>query len=387
MKNVKELVYRFLTDADFFNIYKPIGTEAGGGGQTYIDFQTTFIAVARWETFFSGVAGLTTGRGAKGPKWEFPVQSIGVAPVQPQQILLVYQRRSASVCISSQYLHSRNANRVHAWHPNNGFPKPSNPSDRHQLPRGLAVFLVRTFDNEVWAGWFNPNDPINRCWGNDGARLLLSQMLAAARQPGDAGVLAFSLGQLKLDTSNAQTPLLSGTSAPASTSAKTSAKATMRLAAKNQKVKPRRQFSEQELLDMLFNEDEVEPTTIETKQKTRILKVKQRNQKAVKTLKLLYDNRCQLSGARLTFMKQDGTYYTEAHHLVPLGEGGADDPRNIIIVSPLVHKMLHYASVVGIDLGQINCQPSGEATLKIIINGEEMIITWHSEHAKRVLES
>jgi len=70
-----------------------------------------------------------------------------------------------------------------------------------------------------------------------------------------------------------------------------------------------------------------------------------------------------------------------------LGDGGADDPRNIIIVSPLIHKMLHYASVEGIDLAQIKQLPSGESVLKILINGEEMVITWHAEHAKRVLET
>jgi 5-methylcytosine-specific restriction protein A len=153
---------------------------------------------------------------------------------------------------------------------------------------------------------------------------------------------------------------------------------------KKKVIRPR-EFTEQELLNILFAEDEINPALLQGKQKTVILKVKQRNQKAVKALKQLYGHRCQISGARLTFKKRDGTYYTEAHHLVPLGQGGADDPRNIIIVSPLVHKMLHYAVVDGIDLGQIQQQSSGEGWLKIVVNGEEMMITWHAQHAKRVL--
>lgn len=373
MKDVKDVIYRFLTDAEFFNIYKPPKTEAGGGGQTYIDFKTKFIPVLQWESFFDGVVGLTVGTGAKGPTWTSPVYSVGVSS-QPQQTMLVYQRRSASVCISSQYIHSKKANRVSAWHPSNGFPQPSNPADRQQLPDGLVVFLVRTFDNEVWAGWANVNNPANKGWADTSARLLLSPMFAAARQPGDAGILTFTQGQLHLDTNNAQAPIVGGSSAVIVT-----------IPTKKTKAKKHRVLTEQELLDTLFNEDESDSAAIGGKQKTVILKIRQRNQSAVKALKELYHNRCQISGAQLTFKKQDGKYYSEAHHLVPLGVGGADDPRNIIIVSPLIHKMLHYAFIEGIDLTKIKNQPSGEGTLEILVNGEEMIITWHAEHVKRVL--
>ena len=30
MRRVRAIVYRYLTDADFFNMYKPTGTETGG---------------------------------------------------------------------------------------------------------------------------------------------------------------------------------------------------------------------------------------------------------------------------------------------------------------------------------------------------------------------
>ena len=153
------------------------------------------------------------------------------------------------------------------------------------------------------------------------------------------------------------------------------------------KIKSYKIKTEQEILDTLFNEDEAEDMKVEAKQKTVILKIKQRNQKAVKALKSLYDNRCQISGALLTFKKKDGTYYSEVHHLVPLGEGGADNPQNIIIVSPLIHRMLHFAKVEGIDLSNITSNSKGEGTLKITINDEENVITWHAQHAKRVLDS
>lgn len=319
MKNVKDVVYRFLTDADFFNIYKPPRTEAGGGGQTYIDFQTTHVPVARWQTFFNNVTWLTTGTRAKGPQWTFPIYSIGIPPAPPQQMLVMYQRRTNSVCISSQYIHSRNANRVLAWHPDNGFPRPVDPADRHQLPDGLAVFLVRTFDNEVWAGWFNANDPKQKASRDAGAKLLLNEMLAASRQPGDAGVLGFKTGQLRIETGNSEAPFTAGLTAPSGLPApKPKAKASKKKVA----PKPRRTQTESELLDALFNADEADPNTVGTEEKTLTVKVKKRNQKAVQGLKKLYNNRCQISGSELTFKKQDGVYYTEAHHLVPLGSGG-----------------------------------------------------------------
>jgi 5-methylcytosine-specific restriction enzyme A len=383
MKNVKYIVYRFLTDADFFNIYKPPKTERGGGGQTYIDFQTTFIPVERWHSFFDGVTDLIVGERRQGPEWEFPVHSIGIISTTPQQILVVYQRRSASVCISSQNIYTRNGNRVHAWHPSNGFPVHSNPTDRQQLPDGLAVFLARTYDDEVWAGWFNSNDKIYKGWADDGVRLLLSSMFAAARNPGDAGILDFKEGQIKLDTNNIKTPMVLGSSVNEIIPFKE--KNDSKVAKKALKTIQHHVPTEQELIDTLFNEDEIDSSNVRSKERTVILKIKQRNKKAVKALKQLYNNRCQVSGSRLTFKKQDGTYYSEAHHLVPLGDGGADDPRNIIIVSPLIHKMLHYATVDNIDLTKIKQQPSGESYLNICINGEEMIITWHAEHAKRVL--
>ncbi len=79
------------------------------------------------------------------------------------------------------------------------------------------------------------------------------------------------------------------------------------------------------------------------------------------------------------FKKSDGTPYTEAHHLIPLGEGGADAPHNLVIVSAHIHRMLHYADVSDIDLSKIN-----NNQLDISINGVPYTITWHSEHAKLV---
>jgi 5-methylcytosine-specific restriction protein A len=38
-----------------------------------------------------------------------------------------------------------------------------------------------------------------------------------------------------------------------------------------------------------------------------------------------------------------GGFYTEGHHLIPLGEAGSDDLGNVVILCPLCHKKLHYS--------------------------------------------
>ena len=141
--------------------------------------------------------------------------------------------------------------------------------------------------------------------------------------------------------------------------------------------KPR---SEEEITKSLFDEDNSYASEPEDKLKEVIVKVRIRNAKAVQGLKELYQGRCQISGEQFTFTKKDGALYCEAHHLIPLGNEGADSPYNIIIVSPLIHKMLHYAEVSDIDLSQL----SADNKLITTINGKEYTITWHPEHANFV---
>jgi len=58
-----------------------------------------------------------------------------------------------------------------------------------------------------------------------------------------------------------------------------------------------------------------------------------------------------------------------------LGENGSDAYANAIVVSPLIHRMLHYAVVSEINLNNIvNRQ------LPITINGIAYTITWYPNH-------
>src|SRR5437899_1252472 len=101
MKRIREIVYRFLTTTDFFNMYKPPGTEAGGGGQLYIDFPTSSVPVRLWRHFFHNVRGSNESRGTRGPRWTVPVRSVGIQRDEIER-LVVYQRRPQTICIGNQ---------------------------------------------------------------------------------------------------------------------------------------------------------------------------------------------------------------------------------------------------------------------------------------------
>ena len=405
MKEVKSIVYRYLTDADFFNLYKPTRTETGGGGQLYIDFLTSKIPVGKWQLFFSGVTALSTTTVRNGPQWEFPVWSIGAPRVA--QTLRIYQRRGASICIPNQNINTRSANRVHAWAATNGFPAPPNPGKRKSLPQGLVVFLTRTYENEVWAGWFlNGGSAAGPCQDALGGRLLRI-MLGTGRKTGDVGIVEFDPGTLYLDETNTAMPFRT-TGAPTrslrpvtdedakvdapppgapsgTASGRTRAGGTA-AGAVTRPPRPLKQRTEEEVVASLFGEDESDGADPGQTREV-VVRIKQKNQSAVRGLKELYQHKCQITGSKQTFLKRDGMPYTEAHHLIALGNGGADDPRNIIIVSPLIHRMLHYANVTGIDLSRIVQASDGSAQLTIQINGDNYTITWHQRHAERVRQT
>jgi 5-methylcytosine-specific restriction enzyme A len=390
------VVYRYLTDNEFFHIYKPAGTEPSGGGQKYIDFSTTQVSVEQWDRFFSEVRGLIRGMRTKGPSWEIPVLSAGLSRAGNVQEVTVFQRRKSSVCIAAQNINSRKSARVPAWHPKNGFPEPGEPTERQAVPEGLAVYLVRTTSGEVWAGWFINGDAGKLPVRDIESKKSLSPMLDPARSAGDAGILEFHDGVLFLEETDGEVPFLSEKASLAAlvqTGAQhplLPSERTQQLLRKKRRrrekpiTRQRRTRTEEEIADALFDRDEDYEENDTPKAREQTVRVRQRNTRAVRELKKLYRHRCQVTGELYIFPKRNGTNYTEAHHLLPLGEGGADDPRNIIIVSPLIHCMLHYANVSGIDLTKIEEQEDGSALLQIEINGQSCAIQWLPRHARSV---
>lgn len=203
MNPVSSVIYRYLSHADFYNMYKPRDSEFGGGGQTYIDFPTQDVSIADWESFFQGVPGIVRQSRAQGTAWTVPIRSIGVGG-DPQSIL-IYQRRPQSISIANQTLGRSSTNRVAAWHPRNGFPTPVNPNNHRQLPDSLAVFLVQT-DEELWAGWFlndgrapSPADPSIR----DTLQRLLTVPQTHRHR---AGVIRVSASTVWLDETDSALP-------------------------------------------------------------------------------------------------------------------------------------------------------------------------------------
>ncbi|MEZ4885129.1 MAG: hypothetical protein R3E32_10420 [Chitinophagales bacterium] len=342
-KRVDSLVFRRMTYADFRHINKTGGEEKGGGGQSYIDFPTRNIPLQKWFDFL----GQETGIGTRDrPQWDFTVNSLGI---KKSQKLRIYQRRAASVSIASQKIHSKKSNRIASWHPDSSFPVDYNPNIDN-----LVVYIAKTIDGEYWAGWFLKND-IPRNWQiNDALKRMFEE---------DAGYIEFT-SKLLLDTENKDWAFYFDAK-------------TIRNLLKTE------EDAEEDLLNQdtspkLDIADFIEVPEIREK----VLKIRQRNNKIVANLKKLYKGHCQISGTSLTFKKKSGEWYSEVHHLIPLGENGSDSYANAIVVSPLIHKMLHYANVSPIDLSKIK-----DNRLPIKINGTQYEIIWHPEHLKTVDKS
>ncbi len=203
MQKIRSIIFRYLTPADFFNIYKPTGTEEDGGGQSYIDFPVNAVSLDEWSQFFEGAGSVMCDTVAQGPSWEFPIDSIGQLE-DSDQVLKVYQRRAATVCIAAQKITSRGENRVIAWRPENGFPEPTDPTARDSVPANLLIYLVRTDSNEFWAGWSQNALPGR----NTAANEVLQKMLPDHDNDGHAGFIAVN-GRLSLDSQDTKLPFVS----------------------------------------------------------------------------------------------------------------------------------------------------------------------------------
>lgn len=343
-KIVESIVFRRITYADFFNINKVGGEEQGGGGQSYIDFPVANVSILDWEEFLGNRSSTAT----QGPVWQFQISSLGL---QQQQALKIYQRRAQSVSIASQKLQSRQGNRVIAWRPVNEFPAvyPQNEI--------LVVYIIKTNDQQFWAGWFKESTIPSHWFINTSLKRMFEEQ---------AGLIRFnSTSRVLFNTANIVWPFY---------------------------------FKAVDVINEIVNEDAIEEdqvnedvspklASIETSNlapavQQRIIKIRKRNKALVKNLKELYENKCQISGEQFTFIKKDGERYSEVHHLISLGENGSDSYANTIVVSPLIHRMLHYA-----DVSEINLNNIVERKLPITINGIVYEINWHQDHISTVEET
>ena len=367
MKKVSHIVFRRMTQADFFNINKKPSATAGGGGQSYIDIDTSGVSIEDWYDFFSEID-VTWKK--SGPLWKFKIHSLGL---DTAQALEIGQRRGSSVNIRSQKLDSQRSNRVNAWHPKKtNFPSPKsdliNSSDS-QIPNlieGLVIFIIRATDKTYWAGWMKIHDIAKENFVPDALQPMLSKEDGFIRIDDD---LHFDEAELNwpfrtLERPEGQKKLAKE---PEFERAIPSSSKSLRFLKRSEEV---------EASD-LFDADYA---TVDAKKKKVVKEIRERNQKSVRALKKLY-GRCQISGLEFVFYKFDGEPYLEVHHVVPLGEGGADNPQNLIVVSAHIHRMLHFAKV-----GEINLSNISDNKLRIEINGKEHIIYWKPEHAATILD-
>ena len=108
-----------------------------------------------------------------------------------------------------------------------------------------------------------------------------------------------------------------------------------------------------------------------------IVKVYIRNAKITKILKNLYNGKCQI--CNFTFKKKKDKNYSETHHIIPLGDNGSEEIKNVIIVCANCHKQLHYADV--------KLKGFGNNTRKIEISGISKDIKYKPKHFKAIKES
>lgn len=363
MRRASRIVFRRITAADFFNIYKEPGTESRGGGQSYIDIDTSGVSIADWAAFLTPTQPEL--KAQDHPAWTVTIRSIGL---DKSQQVGIAQRRATTVSIRRQKIVSSEANRVFAWDPRfTEFPQPARPLQSAEDPQipplidGLVIYLVRDGRGEIWAGWFKARSPE--------AEWIVPQPLMPMFTAKDGHI--HLRPAIEFDETDFEWPfgLRSFTSQQLPPATEPKVIAAMR--------RPNRVLSEDDILDQLFDADEAArtPTLI----RRRIAKVRVRNTAAVKLLKLLYRHQCQITGDKFIFDTKDGPPYTEAHHLVPLGRGGWDSPLNLIVVSAHVHKLLHYAAVPEVSITDIE-----NRKLDIKINSKSYRIEWHPKHARMI---
>jgi len=90
-------------------------------------------------------------------------------------------------------------------------------------------------------------------------------------------------------------------------------------------------------------------------------------------LKKLYDYTCQICRTRLDV--EPNAAYAEAHHIIPLSEGGADTPDNIIVLCPNHHVLCDHRSIE-LSPNKLVISPIHELAADSL--------SWHNEEHKKL---
>lgn len=373
LANLSELVFRQITPAEFFNINKqpkavsPGSGKKPGGGQSYIDVPIKHVSLETWKLFFHAVPPENS---KSGPVWKVQINSLGGLGSQEVEI---GQRATSRVNIRSQKIFSKANNRIYAWHPDHGgFPRaPTDIADADdprviELAAGVRIFILKTDDDEYWAGWLRTEDIERLCAVDARFEDMLTQ---------PAGHLSFD-PLVALNVSSLTDPF--GVKPYVIPDVEAEGPGDESGPQKKAPYNAKAGRTEEAIAADLFQDDS---SSEEVKKTQKVIETFERNRKAVRELKQLYKT-CQITGDDFVFSKSNGEPYLEVHHLVPLGEGGSDDPANLVVISAHIHRMLHYAVVEGIDLTKIVADK-----LEFKINGASYTITWRPEHAKVISDA
>ncbi len=87
-------------------------------------------------------------------------------------------------------------------------------------------------------------------------------------------------------------------------------------------------------------------------------------------IKMRESHRCQACG--FTFQKKNGNFYSEECHIQPVSRGGADHPKNILILCSNHHRML--------DTGEALRKVNSDGSVVIVfndINGQHEVPIWN----------
>lgn len=102
--------------------------------------------------------------------------------------------------------------------------------------------------------------------------------------------------------------------------------------------------SSSESLDLLNDLSETaKRNQLPAERQRQVYFVYKRNQRLIRVLKAEYNGACQICGTTNRIETDSGRFYTEGHHLIPLGDRGYDNLDNVVILCPLGHRKLHYS--------------------------------------------
>ena len=182
----ESLIFRKLTPNEFKAITNTINSD-GGGSQTYIDFPKGSISDDEFKEFFGNNGTPNT----NGFEWVFYVNSLSIG--RNQQRETISARRGSSNSLREQ----NNENRIEIWKneksgfPNDGYDEKNNP---------IIVFILKSDDDEFWAGWFYRNECTDNWPMNKGLSTMFWE---------DCAYIKFDC-PIQFDTSDYKWPFLKG---------------------------------------------------------------------------------------------------------------------------------------------------------------------------------